>query len=122
MQFHAITGCDTTSYLSGHSKKTAWKVFQEHFELLLPLGEGGLDIFKLKSAERFVCKIYKTEADSTDMARFIMFAKVGTPDKLPPTSNALKYHLMRVHYQAMIYGAKLILPTPSYANQKNQDG
>ena len=25
--FHALTGCDTTSYFSHHSKKTAWKVF-----------------------------------------------------------------------------------------------
>ena len=31
LAFHAITGCDTVSYFSGHTKKTAWSVFvKEH--------------------------------------------------------------------------------------------
>lgn len=98
LQFNAITGCDTSSYLSGHSKKTAWKVIQENFELLLPLGEGDLQEGKLKSTEKFVCKIYNTETDSTDMARFILFGKVGAPEKFPPKSYALRYHVMRAHY------------------------
>ncbi|KAG1647324.1 Down syndrome cell adhesion molecule-like protein 1 [Nymphon striatum] len=36
--FHAITGCDTVSYFSGHSKKSAWNVFIEHNDLLKDLG------------------------------------------------------------------------------------
>ena len=28
--FHAISGCDSVSELSGRSKKTAWRVFQHH--------------------------------------------------------------------------------------------
>jgi hypothetical protein len=85
----------------GHSKKSTWKAFQDHFELLLSLGEGALEMDKLKCADKFVCKIYKTESDSTDRARFILFAKVGVPDKLPPTNDALKHHVMRAHYQAI---------------------
>ena len=29
LAFHAITGCDNVSKLSGHSKKAAWRVFLE---------------------------------------------------------------------------------------------
>ena len=40
--FHALTGSDTTSFVSGHSKKSARKVFKKHSELLRNLGEGEL--------------------------------------------------------------------------------
>ena len=36
--YHAITGCDTVSQLTGHGKKTTWKVFQKHAALLDNLG------------------------------------------------------------------------------------
>ncbi|RXM29763.1 hypothetical protein EOD39_8503 [Acipenser ruthenus] len=39
LPFHAITGCDSVSYFSGHSKKTAWKVFNTHNHLLKDLGK-----------------------------------------------------------------------------------
>ena len=32
--FHAITGCDSVSYLAGYGKKTAWKTFKSHPTLL----------------------------------------------------------------------------------------
>jgi hypothetical protein len=32
--FHALTGRDFTFCLFGHSKKTAWKVFEQYQELL----------------------------------------------------------------------------------------
>ena len=121
LQFHAITGCDTTSYLSGHSKTTVWKVFLENFELLLPLGEGALEEDKLKSAEKFVCKIYNRGAESTDMARFILFGRVGAPEKLPPTSDALRYHVMRAIIKPR-YGAKLIFQLQFYPNLRNRGG
>jgi len=31
--FHALTGSDTTSFFAGHSKKTEWKVFEQHCNL-----------------------------------------------------------------------------------------
>ena len=34
LAFHALTGCDTTSYFSGHIKRTAYKVFKDHHVLL----------------------------------------------------------------------------------------
>jgi len=37
--FHSITGCDTTSYLAGHTKKSCWKIFKEHHHLPETLGK-----------------------------------------------------------------------------------
>ena len=59
LSFHAITGCDTVSYFAGHSKKTAWKTFTEqHHMLLRNLGNDDLDDFTIKSAEKFICRVY----------------------------------------------------------------
>ena len=42
LSFHALTGCDTTSFIYKHFKKSAWKIFLDHYELLLSKGEGVL--------------------------------------------------------------------------------
>ena len=57
--FHALTGCDTTSYISGHTKASAWKVFKEHHALLQNLGEDHCDEESIKNAEKFI-KFYKS--------------------------------------------------------------
>ena len=38
--FLALTGSDTTSYIAGSSKKSAWKIFQTHHQLLENLEKG----------------------------------------------------------------------------------
>ena len=54
--FHCITGCDTTNQFSGHGKKSGWKVFVQHPEMLQPMdGTGTLDLLL---AETFVAKLY----------------------------------------------------------------
>ena len=40
LPFHALTGCDTTSYFANH-KQSSWKVFKVHHNLLNNLGIGG---------------------------------------------------------------------------------
>ena len=58
--FHAITGCDTVSFLSGHSKKTSWDVFLEHHKLLEPLGKSEtMSEEAARMAEAFICRIFK---------------------------------------------------------------
>ena len=52
--FHAITGCDTTSYISGNTKASAWKVFKEHHAMLKNLGEDHFNEENMKSAEKSV--------------------------------------------------------------------
>lgn len=103
LPFHALTGCDTVSFLAGHSKKTAWKVFKEQHHLLVGLGNGELNDDKIKSAEKFVCRIYGSEEDDIDKARVISFTGSRSMQVLPPSSDALRLHVHRVHYQASVW-------------------
>ena len=75
MTVHALTGSDTTSYIAGCSKKSAWKIFQTHHQLLENLGKGEMTAEALKNAEEFVCKLYnvKNVSMSTGVARAILF-------------------------------------------------
>ena len=69
LAFQALTGCDTTSYIANHSKRTSWGLFKEHHELLNGLGIGELTGQKIKSSEAFLCRLYNEErADSVDTA------------------------------------------------------
>ncbi|KAG1671244.1 NEDD4 family-interacting protein 1 [Nymphon striatum] len=55
LAFHAITGCDTVSYLMGHSKKTTWDVFLKHNKLLQKIGEDGtVSEDGIRMAEAFI--------------------------------------------------------------------
>ena len=100
--FHALTGSDVTSFLSGQSKKTAWKVFEQNHELLRDLGKGDIAIETI--AEKFVCRLYNTQDVTTmDKARSQLFMKSRAPESLPPTRDALSFHIMRSHYQATVW-------------------
>lgn len=116
--FHAITGCDTVSYLSGHSKKTSWEVFLTDNNLLEGIGKGELTENKMKEAEMFICKIYKVpKATSCDQARVTVFCKCKSTESLPPTSDATRYHIQRAHFQSLIWlqavKPKPLLPSPT---------
>ena len=50
LPFHALTGCDTTPYVFGHTKKSAWTVFLKHHDLLMELGVRPLNDPHLKHA------------------------------------------------------------------------
>ncbi|KAK4292315.1 hypothetical protein Pmani_034912 [Petrolisthes manimaculis] len=77
---------DTTSFLSGHSKKTALKVFFKHKELLGELGKEPLTENTIGNVEQFVCRIYNVpEVTSVDKARVTLFKKALRPELLPPT-------------------------------------
>ena len=99
LQFHGITGCDTTSFISGHTKPTAWKVFLDNPELCSCFGEVLLTDDTLNKSEQFYCKLYIYSVPdniiSVDVARVVMFAKSKTPKKPLPTSDALQLHINR---------------------------
>jgi len=102
--FHAITGCDSVSQLSGHTKKTAWRVFQLNHSNLSQLGKGNLTEDISKSAEKFICHLYGVpEAQTCDEARVKLFCRGRPQESLPPTSDAAQFHIMRSHYQASVW-------------------
>ena len=125
--FHAITGCDTVSHIAGHRKKTAWKKFCSNPDLLANLGKGDLHDETCKLAEKFICRIYKLpDEDICDNARVDMFGKCRLPEALPPTSNALQFHIQRAHYQAMVWRQATcnipLLPQPETMGWSKDNG
>ena len=115
--FHAITGSDTTSYIAGHTKKTAWKVFLQNAQLLSHLGDNEITQDVITDAITFICRVYNcTTENNVDILRAKQFLKCLTPEKLPPTSNALTLHIKRSHYQALVWKQAYlnypILPSP----------
>ena len=104
LAFHVLIGCDTTSYIANHTKRSSWKIFKEHHGLLKNLGIGELTDDTIQSSKRFVCRVYNVNrTDSIDAARHLLFSKTGKPEAMAPTSDALSFHLKRVHYQSMIW-------------------
>ena len=123
LAFHALTGSDVTSFLSGHSNKTAWKVFGEHHDL----GEGVLAKETIAETEKFVCRLYNTQDVLTvDKARSQLFMKFRSPESLPPTSDALSFHIMRSHYQETVWRQAHVnypdIPPPQDMDWKEEDG
>ena len=53
--------------------------------------------------------MYRT--DYIDATRHLLFSKTGKPEAMAPTSDALSFHLTRVHYHAMI-SRNAHCPTP----------
>ena len=104
------------SLICSHSKKAAWKVFIDHFDLLSSVGENVLNADTIASAGKFVCRMYKTSEDSFYLARVVMLSKNSSPEKLPPTSDAFKQHFKRCHYQTAVWRQariqKPVLPNP----------
>lgn len=54
LPFHALAGCDTTSFLYNHGKKTALSSFFKHSQLLYGLGQDPLTDEKIHTAEVFI--------------------------------------------------------------------
>jgi len=80
LPFHALMGCDTTSYIANHTKRSSWEVFKDHNKLLENLGIGELTDATIKSSEASVCRIYSVhKTDSANAARHILFCKTTKP-------------------------------------------
>ncbi|CAH3026402.1 unnamed protein product [Porites evermanni] len=104
--FHALTGCDTTSALSGIGKKKPWNVFIRsavHQESLTILGQQPeVDEVTAKKCEAFICDLYpsyKKSPKTADELRYIIFCqKKPNSEALPPTSASLRQHINRANY------------------------
>ena len=119
--FHALTGSDITSFLSGHSKK------KQHHELLKDLGKGNLTKETIAETEKCVCRLYNIQDVTTvGKARSQLFMKSHAPESLPPTSDALSFHIMQSHYQATVWRQVHVnypdMPPPQDIGWKEQDG
>ena len=109
MAFHAITGCDVTSYLAGISKKNAWKTYLESSYLLSTLGNIPFSENAIANVEECVIRLYKTN-DNVN-------GKTKKTDSLSPCSDTIRQHIKRAHYQTVIwekaYLPHIDVPTPA---------
>ena len=72
-------------FYQAKATKTAWKVFEQHHELLKDLGKSNLAKETIAETEKFVCRLYNTQDVTTvDKARSQLFVKFHAPESLPP--------------------------------------
>ena len=109
--YHALTGCDTTSSLSGVGKKRSWEILRKSSAHQESLSEFGTSLLLeenvLMGSELYICNQYTNIAKAgktADEVRHWLFCKKNTKsDGLPPTSHSLLQHLKRANYQAFIW-------------------
>ncbi len=124
--FHALTGCDTVSSFSGIGKKTAWDVWRSmpHLTpLFVKLSSKPQQVTDddMEQLERFVIVMYSRTSPilKVNEARKYMFAHGNRQiENVPPTRDALVFHVLRASYQAgHIWGQALTanqsLPAPA---------
>ncbi len=108
---HALTGCDTVSYLFGKGKLSAVAIMMKIDVGLELIGERTSHMDEITTAgHRFIGRMYKDKQTHTSMnqLRHTMFmSKRDTPKikTLPPTDYALNEHIKRAHLQTMIWKA-----------------
>ena len=109
--FYALTGCDTTSSFYGKGIKIAWAAWMSLPEMTIP--------FQLLSCpnpseqmirthtsifQKFVCQLYgvcENRISTVDAVGTICFLKRGKDFlQMPPGSDALHQHLLRIAYQS----------------------
>jgi len=132
--FHAFTGCDTTGRFSGKGKKSCWKAFElARTEIVTAFGNLGTDLQPsaedCKLLEEFVCRLYQPTMEETSVSRvrWNMFRQSqAEAERLPPTPAALHQHILRAHYQCMVWCNDIVsdvhLPDPTLYGWSNCDG
>ena len=124
--FHAFTGCDTVSFFAGKGKKSAWdtwSVFPEVTSAFLEITNAPSELSEecTRNIETFVVLLYDrgSELRSVDEARQQLFCtRSHSLDRIPPTSAALKQHILRASYQgghvwSQVHLALPELPSPA---------
>ena len=63
LAYHALTGCDTVSQVSGHDNTSTWTTFRKHAILLNNLGRGVVYEATEENAEAFICRVYSPHSN-----------------------------------------------------------
>ena len=132
--FHAFTGCDTTGRFSGKGKQTCWKTFLKASKGVVT-AFSNLGTVRQPSVEdnalfeEFVCRLYqpKTKENRLSRLRWNMFKQSqAEAERLPPTSGALRQHILRAHYQCIIWCNDIVpvvdMPNATEYGWCNTDG
>jgi len=120
INWHALTGCDTTGHIQGTSKKGCFTAFLNSSPAVIAalsgLGEGAEpSVEVVKGCEEFLCSLVCPKRLNIYQAkdlRWYMFKRLRRDqgvDKLPPTEGAWFEHIRRAHIQANVWSQDLVL-------------
>ena len=110
---HAISGCDATSSLFGHGKKSLFRKLtttpnlRQFLDVISSLHATQDDV--ISAGLSIMSCIYGGKpTDSLNFLRYAAYYHLVTsstcavlPERLPPTRNAAKFHVLRVHLQVL---------------------
>jgi len=137
INWHALTGCDTTGHIQGKGKKGCFTAFLASSPTVLAalagLGEGAEPSAEVvKGCEEFLCalfcprRLHITQAKDLRWHLFKLLKPEQGVDKLPPTHGAWLEHIRRAHVQASVWSQDLVLdpviPNPLELGWQQQDG
>ena len=106
--FHALTGCDSTSWLCGKDKPRGWRIFRkeiQNLENIKRLVESmTIEPIVQETVNHFIPLLYSTSKDGdVNSLRYKLFSqRQATNEKLPPTQDSLTQHTKRANYQTYI--------------------
>ena len=111
---HSLSGCDTTSSFKTIGKKRAFDAFKAYREAESTLASFFHQPFQgiqeddpsFKILQRLVILMYSRTSDLTliNQARMeLYFQRLGNVEKIPPTSNALLFHIKRAIFQCGVW-------------------
>ena len=124
VNWHALTGCDTTGHIQGKGKKGCFAAFLKTSPTVLMalagLGEGDEPSAEVvRGCEEFLCYLFCPSGLQIGQAttlRWFLFKQLKDDqgvDKLPPTRGAWIEHIRRAHVQANIWHQDMVL-NPTY--------
>ena len=110
---HALTGCDTVSYMFGLGKLTMLKTLNKHHPLQL-MGQRDSDMDGvITEASKFITACYgcKPQHNMSDTRYAVWKHRLANVKasaapllkSLPPTTEAFSEHVHRAHYQAFVW-------------------
>ena len=112
---HVISGCDTVAYLWGTGKGTIVKILTNGFQLRTPgeLNAAITDVIT-EATELYAACYGSRERSDMSAVRFDVWSSkmakkitVIVLQSLPPTTNAIRQHVYRAHFQAALWRAVL---------------
>ena len=106
---HSLTGCDTTSFMLGVTKKKAWSTYVTYHGLLDGIDSTQPSGEDIVHAEEFMAKLYKdTPCKKLDELRRDCMFTTNRQEEMPPTSDAAQFHIQRAFLQASIWSKAYI--------------
>ncbi|XP_065193404.1 uncharacterized protein LOC135825157 [Sycon ciliatum] len=114
---HAFTGCDSVSAFSGKGKKAALELIKKdcaQAEAMAELGKSfNVDERLQGLCEVFLARLYGCASLSNinDVRFELLRNNSSTPQNMPPSRDALRKHVLRANYQAVVWRLAL-QPSP----------